>query len=121
MPTPPTVLVVEDDFLIRACLIEFLEDSNVEVLEADSCETARGFIQGDRALDLVILDISLPDGSGTDLGRETRQLRPTLPIIYTTGHGVALEGHSPLDRVMTKPYQFDAILSVVHELVPAAA
>ncbi|WP_025841868.1 response regulator [Asaia platycodi] len=119
MSTSPTVLVVEDDFLIRTCLIEFLEDSDVSVLEAENCATARGFIQSDMVLDLLIMDISLPDGSGADLGRESRQIRPDLPIIYTTGHGMTLDALSPIDRVMTKPYQLDAILTVVHELAPS--
>lgn len=120
MPTPPTVLVVEDDFLIRTCLIEFLEDSDVSVLEAENCATARGFIHSEQPLDLLIMDISLPDGSGADLGQESRQIRPDLPIIYTTGHGMKLDGASPIDRVMTKPYQLDAILTVVQELVPTS-
>ncbi|WP_025885815.1 response regulator [Asaia prunellae] len=120
MSTSPTVLVVEDDFLIRTCLIEFLEDSDVAVLEADNCATARRFIHSDRVLDLLIMDISLPDGSGTDLGQESRQIRPDLPIIYTTGHGMRLENTSSIDRVMTKPYQLDAILNIVHELVPSS-
>ncbi|RUT24524.1 response regulator [Asaia sp. W19] len=120
MSTPPTVLVVEDDFLIRTCLIEFLEESDVTVLEADNCATARSLILSDRPLDVLIMDISLPDGSGAELGQESRRLRPELPIIYTTGHGMAVDKTSALDRVMTKPYQLDAILGVVQELAPAS-
>ncbi|WP_122050009.1 response regulator [Asaia bogorensis] len=117
MSLPPTILVVEDDFLIRSCLIEFLEDSDVHVLEADNCESARRLIDSDQPLDVMIMDISLPDGSGAELGQESRVKRPDLPIIYTTGHGVQIDRDSRLDRVMTKPYQLDAILSVVQELV----
>ena len=120
MPLSPTVLVVEDDFLIRSCLIEFLEDSDVRVLEADTCETARRFIHSDEPVDVMIMDISLPDGNGAELGQESRAHRPSLPIIYTTGHGVDVDQKSGLDRVMTKPYQLDAILSVVQELAPGA-
>ncbi|GBQ92030.1 response regulator [Asaia krungthepensis] len=119
MSLQPTILVVEDDFLIRTCLIEFLEDSDVRVLEADNCETARRLIHSDEPLDVVIMDISLPDGNGAELGQESKECRPELPIIYTTGHGITIGNQSSLDRVMTKPYQLDAILSVVQELVPA--
>ncbi|GBQ16275.1 response regulator [Swaminathania salitolerans] len=118
MPSSPTVLIVEDDFLIRSCLIEYLEESDVTVLEAENCATARDLIRNTPTLDVLIMDVSLPDGSGTELGQESRALRPELPIIYTTGHGLDLSCATRFDRVMSKPYQLDAILSMVQELAP---
>lgn len=116
MLTSPTVLLVEDDFLIRSCLTEYLEDSNVTVLEAESCSRARAFIMSDQHFDVVIMDISLPDGSGADIGVESRRQRPDVPIIYATGHGASFQSPNAGDRVVSKPYHLDTVLSLIQEL-----
>ena len=53
--------------------------------------------------------------SGIEFVRQARQRRPDLPVIYLTGHAEPLlpEGIDPKDRVLTKPYTPDQILSAI--------
>lgn len=115
-----SVLLVEDDFLIRACLAEYLEECNVTVLEAESCAEAMRYLTSMCGLDAMITDISLPDGNGKALSHEARTLWPDLPVIFTSGHGASLtclgDALRPRDRVISKPYPmvhvFDALKAV---------
>ncbi|AOX16508.1 response regulator [Kozakia baliensis] len=120
MSAPTTILIIEDDFLIRTCLTEFLEDSDMQVLEAESCAEARQHLQNDRHVDVLIADLSLPDGDGAALISEIRAARPALPVIYTTGHGARIgervQLNPEIDRVISKPYALDAVCQTVTEL-----
>ncbi|MCP3099979.1 response regulator transcription factor [Myxococcus sp. K15C18031901] len=80
------VLVVEDDSAIRRGIVDALRFEGYEVLEAG----ARGEGQhlAERTpVDLVLLDLVLPDGDGLELLGAVRKSRPTLPVIILTARG----------------------------------
>lgn len=82
-PNAPHILVVDDDGEIRALLGRYLAGQGFRVsLAADrrSLET----VLATAAIDLVVLDVLLPDGSGLDICREMRRRRPALPVILLT-------------------------------------
>jgi two-component system OmpR family response regulator len=83
MQTSPHILVVDDDPEIRRLLGRYLDSQNLRVsLAADRRECEERLVDG--RIDLVVLDVMLPDGSGLDICRDLRQRRPTLPVILLT-------------------------------------
>ena len=79
----PQVLVVDDDDEIRKLLARYLRDQGFRVLLASKCAEVRERIVTNQ-IDLMILDVMLPDGSGLDLCRDLRAARSDIPIILLT-------------------------------------
>jgi two-component system OmpR family response regulator len=83
MTAPPHVLVVDDDQEIRKLLGRYLGEQGFKVSLAGS---KREFLErvATERLDIVVLDVLLPDGSGLDLCRYLRQRAPHVPVILVT-------------------------------------
>jgi EAL domain-containing protein (putative c-di-GMP-specific phosphodiesterase class I)/DNA-binding response OmpR family regulator len=110
------ILVVDDDAATRALVAIHLRRAGFDVLEAASGEAALDLIESE-AIGLVVLDMSMPGMSGTDVVRALRE-RPqtaTLPIMLLTGRGddyplVASLG-AGADDYLTKPVRLDELLA----------
>jgi DNA-binding response OmpR family regulator len=94
-----SILIVEDDPVIRTFLADNLTADGFELLVAGTIEEALGALESRRP-DLAVVDLRLPDGSGLDLVRRVRasdgiasRLDPALPLLMLSGCG------SELDRV----------------------
>jgi signal transduction histidine kinase len=78
------LLVVEDNPDFVANLREILEDLGHEVRSAESCEkaleVARNFVQ------VALVDVRLPDGDGTRLAEQLKELEPDCEVVLLTGH-----------------------------------
>src|SRR3954464_868211 len=112
----PTLLLVEDDPLIRSFLADNLTADGYELLV---CGTARDAL---RALeyhrpDLAVIDLRLPDGSGLDLIRRVRaadgvasRLDPTLPVVILSGRAGELDRvrgfEHGADDFVSKPFSY---------------
>jgi len=87
---PKTVLIVDDEALIRWSLSEGLADAGWAVLQAASGAAARAVV---RTLEgqpfVILLDLRLPDVADLSLLRELRAGRPDVPMILMTAHGTA--------------------------------
>jgi DNA-binding NtrC family response regulator len=81
-----TILVVDDERLIRWSVKQKLEHWGYHVSEAEDASTALARVQIDNP-DLVTLDIRLPDMSGLDVLRDIKQRNPKLPVIMITAYG----------------------------------
>ena len=79
----PQILVADDDSEIRKLLARYMRDQGFRVLLASSCEEVNEKIPVYK-IDLIILDVMLPDGSGLDLCRDLRAARSNIPIILLT-------------------------------------
>jgi two-component system response regulator RegA len=82
----PTVLVVDDDSLIRRTLATRFSGDGIDVREAGSVHAARA-VDCD-SLACAVLDLQLGDGDGTDLAAALHKRRPSLPIAFFTGGSV---------------------------------
>jgi DNA-binding response OmpR family regulator len=83
--TARTVLIVDDDALLRAMLIEHLMQSGFGVLDAASVAEAKQRLHSVSDCDAMILDILLPDGDGRDFCAELRADGFRSPILLLTG------------------------------------
>ena len=81
-----TILIVDDEKLMRWTLRQKLTDWNYEVVEAESGRD--GLVRAEEETpDLVLLDVKLPDVKGTDLLEELKKKWPDLPVIMITAYG----------------------------------
>ena len=81
-----TVLIIDDAENARKNISEYLDASGYEVIEAGSIKEGKKFLKQGNA-DIVILDVNLPDGLGTDLLIEINSQPVRLPVILITGYG----------------------------------
>jgi two-component system, OmpR family, response regulator len=81
--TAQRILVVDDDPEIRKLLARYIEGQGFRVLLAASCRELRDRLATNH-VDLIVLDVMLPDGSGLDLCRDLRAMRSSVPIILLT-------------------------------------
>jgi DNA-binding response OmpR family regulator len=97
-----TVLIIEDEFLIAADVQRIVEDAGAaRVLLASSTAAARGFLTGNRPIDLGILDLKLGSEDGLPLAQEFRDRR--IPFVVATGLDRRMDCLSDL-LVIQKPY-----------------
>jgi CheY-like chemotaxis protein len=81
------ILIVEDEFLVRAVAVEALGELGLRVEEAASAREAIDKVRALRGLiDAAIVDIGLPDRRGDELAAELRAMYASLPIILATGY-----------------------------------
>jgi CheY-like chemotaxis protein len=80
-----TLLLVEDDPLVRSSLAEALADAGFQVLEAPDAEAALDMVAARDDLAVMLTDINLPGADGFALARAARRLRPRLPVVYASG------------------------------------
>jgi two-component system KDP operon response regulator KdpE len=108
-----TILVVEDDHALRRTLRATLRSRDLEVREVASGQEALA-AAADKAVDLVVLDLGLPDIDGIEVLRQLR-LFTTVPVIVLTAHDVLAEKVRALDTgaddYVTKPFDIEELLA----------
>jgi PAS domain S-box-containing protein len=108
-PTPEmvgtwTVLLVEDDDLIRSSTAEMLADLGHTVIQAADAAAALRALEA-KAIDILVTDVGLPDLSGAELARCAVQTRPNLNVVFATGDEAMSAGHELETAVLLiKPY-----------------
>ncbi|MBH1998489.1 MAG: response regulator transcription factor [Sphingomonadaceae bacterium] len=127
---PATVLVVDDDADIRDLIVGQLRQENYRLLGADSLTQLRQTLR-DEPVDLIVLDLNLPDGDGLSLCRELRSEGSDIQIIMVTARGSAIDRVLGLelgaDDYLTKPFEPRELLVRIRNLLrrgrsePAAA
>ncbi len=119
MATQQTILIVDDDAVLRGMLVEHLHaDGSFNATEVGSiaeAETAIG--RGDTRFDAVILDVGLPDGDGRTLCARLRERGHKMPIIMLTGateETDVVQGlESGANDYVAKPFRLNELLARV--------
>ena len=107
-----TVLLVEDEALIRMHCADMLQDAGHVVIEAASAEEALGLLQS-ASIDVLLTDVNLPGMSGPELSQEARRLKPEIGLVFATGDS-QVEG--AVDAVVLhKPYDTAALEDAVRK------
>lgn len=112
------ILIVEDDSSIRLGLKYYLEQEEFSVVEADSVLSAKECL--DSTIDLILLDINLPDGNGFDLFKEIKSKRD-IPIIFLTANDLEVSVVMGLDMgaddYITKPFKARELVSRIKNVL----
>ena len=116
-----SVLLAEDEFLIRAVLVDALEGLGLACIEVANGQAALDVVAGDVALSAIIVDIGLPDMSGERVIEAAIRHRPQTPVIRCSGAppSAPLPAGSKV-HVVAKPYSVDALSKLVASLVANA-
>jgi PAS domain S-box-containing protein len=117
-----TLLIVEDSADLRNLLRELLVDTGYQVMEAATYAAALQLFESARdRISLIIADVCLEDGSGRELVRHIRTLKPDLKAILTTGYDPhQMRGKmdlQPNEFFLAKPFQTDELLQTIESLL----
>lgn len=117
-----TVLVVEDEPLIRLFLADVLEDAGFAVLEAGSVLEAIAVVGLRRDIDVLFTDVDLPGGpNGIDLAKTVASSRPHVGIIITSGRVEITRSELPLGaEFLPKPYNAIVAVNAVESIIGLA-
>ena len=117
--TSQMLLLVEDDFALRDGLTELFIREGYTVNVAANVEEARATISA--KVDLIILDVTLPDGNGVALCQEWRNQGVTTPILFLTAKDEEFDVVRGLDAggndYVTKPFRMMELLSRIRALL----
>ncbi len=103
-----SVLLVEDEPLISDIAAEALEEQGFEVTAASNAREALRRLNVGSPIDILFTDVNLPGGmDGAALARRARELRPDLPVIYTSGRQYVIDHLNPVDGAMFVPKPYD--------------
>lgn len=112
-----TVLVVEDDWLVRADIVLSLHEEGWMVVEASTGDGALKALLESKILDLLITDVGLPDAvTGWDVAEAFRSSRPMAPVIYASGGPNDDARQVPGSVVMSKPVVISRLLEACRSL-----
>jgi len=117
-----TILVVEDEPVVRQLAASALTSVGYRVLEADSAEEADRIFENERGrIDLLLTDMILAGASGRELAATLQLRKPGLKIVYTSGYDSAqLPEHlapEPDRAFLEKPYTLSALTRKVSEVI----
>jgi DNA-binding response OmpR family regulator len=121
-----TILVIDDDEMLRRVIARRLRASGHEAVEAGDGKHGVQLAKRSRP-DLVITDINMPDQEGMQTLTELREIDPALPIIVISGEP-DVGAYRPLedarllgaDVALAKPFELAALWSEVERLLKAA-
>ena len=113
------ILLVEDDSALRSALEELLSREGYEVVKSFNVHTAKASMNAD--IDLVMLDVGLPDGDGVSLCKQWRSEGLQVPILFLTAKDEELDVVRGLDAggndYVTKPFRMQELLSRIRALL----
>ena len=116
-----TVLVVEDEETLCLAVSKLLRKKGFSVLEAGDGITALSLFRANqRAIDLVLLDLTLPGISGREVLTELRRIQPDVKVILTSAYSqqmatTSLGGQQPR-LFLRKPYRFGELMTLLEDL-----
>jgi PAS domain S-box-containing protein len=103
-----TVLLVDDEDLVRASTADMLETCGFRVVARESAEQALELLGSDAPLDLLISDHLMPGMTGTQLARRARAMRPDLPCLIVSGYADVEDIAPDLPR-LAKPFRMSEL------------
>ena len=119
-----TVLLVENEEVLRNLVKELLEIKGYQVLQAVHGADALGLLQTHNGrIDLVLTDVNMPQMSGSELAEHVRRDHPTLKVIFISGAASAENPaiskflETPGAAFIQKPFRLSALVSQVEQLL----
>jgi two-component system, response regulator PdtaR len=113
-----TVLLVEDEALIREMIAEELREAGLNVIEAEDGDLAADLIATHDDIDLLFTDIKLPGRTdGWEVARQARRRFASLPVVYASGHAISRSAEVPNAIFFNKPYKPSAVVQVIKGLL----
>jgi len=118
LSTPMSILVVEDEALIRMSLVDELEDAGFRVIEAGSADEAMKSLETAANIAAVFTDIDMPGSmDGLTLAKLLREKHPDIAIVLTSGYLKIPKNDLP-EKVpyISKPYEIESVINHIQSL-----
>jgi signal transduction histidine kinase/ActR/RegA family two-component response regulator len=120
-----TILVVEDDDMVRSYVEGELKTLGYRVIATSSAPAALATLRGPEKIHLLFTDVVMPGGMfGTELAKEAARLRPDLKILLTSGHTEhpvdAIDGGGRAVRILNKPYRRHDLAATLRSVLKAS-
>ncbi|MGK5737440.1 SpoIIE family protein phosphatase [Micromonospora sp. URMC 103] len=121
MPGRSTVLVVDDNETKRYLLVSWLTRAGFRVLEAQNGAEALARVDID-PIDLVVLDVRLPDLSGFEVCERIKNAHPVMPVIHVSAHAVDVVDRAQgltrgADAYLAEPIEPDELVATVNAVL----
>jgi CheY-like chemotaxis protein len=122
-PRTPTILVVDDEDIVRALVTRALREAGYRVVQAQHGAAALALLESRcETIDLVISDLVMPGVGGREVARWVTAHTPALPVLFISGYPrTYLEAHDLYDAaipLLRKPFLPSRLLEAVQELLP---
>jgi CheY-like chemotaxis protein len=118
-----TVLLVDDEAALRSVTARFLNMNGYKVLEAGNGAAALAAFESAGAVDVLVTDLTMADMDGVELARLVRGRRPSIQVIYMSGHDVdemrRRAGSEPGDRFIAKPCRPVDVVRRIRRIIDA--
>jgi len=118
----PKILVVEDEEIYRDLIIEFL-DQEFTVIGVGNCRDALSAAEANPDIDIILLDVFLPDGSGTDILPQLHHMAPMSQTVIITAFefvDIAVDSiRIGAVEYLNKPFKKDDLLQIIDQLLDA--
>jgi signal transduction histidine kinase/CheY-like chemotaxis protein len=115
-----TILVVDDDRDVRDLAVACLEAIGYRVIAADGIDAAMAIVGRPEPIDLLLIDIAMPEVNGIDAARAILIERPKLPVLFMTGYaGAAAAEHAPAKNLLAKPFTVTEMATKVEDALRA--
>lgn len=122
--TKATILLVEDEELLRAGVQEVLEIQGYKVITAPDGEQALACL-GAQTIDLIITDLVMPKMDGVDFVKQLREVKPDLPVIVVSGSTRNIMQRYGIDSIqvpganasLPKPFKSVDLIEQVRQLL----
>jgi CheY-like chemotaxis protein len=119
-----TVLVVEDEPVVRSLILEVLADLGYQALDAVDGPSGLKILESKQRVDLLVTDVGLPGLNGRQLADHARLVRPNLKVLFITGYaeqatmvsGFLADG---MDMI-TKPFAIEDLTVRIREIIQRA-
>ena len=119
--TGETVLVVEDEPVVRGVILEMLGEQGYRTLEAVDGPSGLRILRTNERIDLLVTDVGLPGMNGRQVADQARETRPELKILFITGYAesVAISNGflQPGMEMITKPYDLDHLAQRIRAMI----
>jgi CheY-like chemotaxis protein len=116
-----TVLVVEDESVVRGLIVATLSDLGYSAIEASDGPKGLEILQSRRRIDLLVTDVGLPGLNGRQIADAGRVLRPGLKVLFMTGYAenaaLASGFLEPGMQMITKPFAMEALASKIRDMI----
>lgn len=116
-----TILVVDDEVLVRAMITDELREQGYLVVEAANADEALVVLHSNVGVDLLLTDVRMPGTlDGLDLARLVRSAYPSVKIMIASGEMPARVADETVDGVFAKPYDVDRLIGRIKDLLVSA-
>jgi CheY-like chemotaxis protein len=116
----PTILLVEDELLIRLMLADQLKTRGFTIIEAADGDEALAMVSDGLAFDLLLADVKMPGTvDGVELARSVRAKRPSIKVILGSAHIPAPDWTRAADAICAKPYNLVELTGTISRLLGA--